>query len=69
VQPGGSDWSWILHVTAWGTGEQAVLDYLARYELSAIYKVRAECGLLSIKSVFNSKTRAGDRVATAAFQI
>jgi len=22
---------WILHVTAWGTGEQAVLDYLARY--------------------------------------
>jgi hypothetical protein len=26
-------WSrpWILHVTAWGNGEQAVLDYLARY--------------------------------------
>ncbi|HSZ89480.1 MAG TPA: transposase [Acetobacteraceae bacterium] len=23
--------SWILHVTAWGNGEQAVLDYLARY--------------------------------------
>ena len=23
--------SWILHVTAWGDGEQAVLDYLARY--------------------------------------
>jgi hypothetical protein len=23
--------SWILHVTAWGSGEQAVLDYLARY--------------------------------------
>src|SRR3954469_4530210 len=22
---------WILHVTAWGNGEQAVLDYLARY--------------------------------------
>jgi hypothetical protein len=22
---------WILHVTAWGSGEQAVLDYLARY--------------------------------------
>ncbi|MEA2772144.1 MAG: hypothetical protein QOD93_5106 [Acetobacteraceae bacterium] len=22
---------WILHVTAWGKGEQAVLDYLARY--------------------------------------
>jgi hypothetical protein len=22
---------WIFHVTAWGTGEQAVLDYLARY--------------------------------------
>ena len=22
---------WIAHVTAWGTGEQAVLDYLARY--------------------------------------
>ena len=22
---------WILHVTAWGDGEQAVLDYLARY--------------------------------------
>jgi len=22
---------WILHVTAWGRGEQAVLDYLARY--------------------------------------
>jgi Putative transposase len=22
---------WVLHVTAWGTGEQAVLDYLARY--------------------------------------
>src|SRR6516165_10841071 len=22
---------WILHVTAWGTGAQAVLDYLARY--------------------------------------
>ena len=22
---------WILHVTTWGTGEQAVLDYLARY--------------------------------------
>jgi len=22
---------WILHVTAWGTGQQAVLDYLARY--------------------------------------
>ena len=22
---------WILHVTAWGTGEQAVLDYLARH--------------------------------------
>jgi hypothetical protein len=22
---------WIVHVTAWGTGEQAVLDYLARY--------------------------------------
>jgi hypothetical protein len=22
---------WILHATAWGTGEQAVLDYLARY--------------------------------------
>ena len=22
---------WILHVTAWGTGVQAVLDYLARY--------------------------------------
>lgn len=22
---------WILHVTAWGTGEQAVLNYLARY--------------------------------------
>jgi len=22
---------WILHVTAWGTGEQAVLDHLARY--------------------------------------
>jgi len=22
---------WILHVTAWGEGEQAVLDYLARY--------------------------------------
>jgi Putative transposase/Transposase zinc-binding domain len=22
---------WILHVTSWGTGEQAVLDYLARY--------------------------------------
>jgi hypothetical protein len=22
---------WILHVTAWGAGEQAVLDYLARY--------------------------------------
>jgi hypothetical protein len=25
------DRSWILHVTAWGNGEQAVLDYLARY--------------------------------------
>jgi hypothetical protein len=26
-------WSkrWILHVTAWGDGEQAVLEYLARY--------------------------------------
>jgi hypothetical protein len=23
--------NWIAHVTAWGTGEQAVLDYLARY--------------------------------------
>ena len=23
--------SWILHVTAWGSGQQAVLDYLARY--------------------------------------
>ena len=23
--------SWIVHVTAWGRGEQAVLDYLARY--------------------------------------
>jgi hypothetical protein len=22
---------WVLHVTAWGTGERAVLDYLARY--------------------------------------
>jgi hypothetical protein len=22
---------WVLHVTAWGNGEQAVLDYLARY--------------------------------------
>ena len=22
---------WIFHVTAWGSGEQAVLDYLARY--------------------------------------
>ena len=22
---------WVLHVTAWGSGEQAVLDYLARY--------------------------------------
>ena len=22
---------WIVHVTAWGSGEQAVLDYLARY--------------------------------------
>jgi len=22
---------WILHVTAWANGEQAVLDYLARY--------------------------------------
>ena len=22
---------WILHVTAWGDGEQAVLEYLARY--------------------------------------
>jgi hypothetical protein len=22
---------WILHVTAWDSGEQAVLDYLARY--------------------------------------
>jgi hypothetical protein len=22
---------WILHVTAWGNGEQAVLDYVARY--------------------------------------
>jgi hypothetical protein len=22
---------WVLHVTAWGAGEQAVLDYLARY--------------------------------------
>jgi hypothetical protein len=22
---------WIVHVTAWGTGDQAVLDYLARY--------------------------------------
>jgi hypothetical protein len=25
------DRPWILHVTAWGNGEQAVLDYLARY--------------------------------------
>jgi hypothetical protein len=23
--------NWIAHVTAWGRGEQAVLDYLARY--------------------------------------
>ena len=23
--------SWIAHVTTWGSGEQAVLDYLARY--------------------------------------
>lgn len=22
---------WVVHVTPWGTGEQAVLDYLARY--------------------------------------
>jgi hypothetical protein len=24
-------WPWILHVTAWGNGEQAVLEFLARY--------------------------------------
>ena len=27
---------WILHVTAWGKGEQAVRDYLARYVLVSL---------------------------------
>ncbi len=35
---------WIAHVTAWGSGEQAVLDYLARYVFRiAITNARIVC--------------------------
>ena len=43
---------WIAHVTAWGQGEQAVLDYLARYVFRIAIKKkarspRARCGRAS----------------------
>ena len=55
---------WILHVTAWGTGEQAVLDYLARYVFRTALTNARIVGLDTQSVSFRYKERKGGRQRT-----
>ena len=55
---------WILHVTAWGNGEQAVLDYLARYVFRVALTNARIVGLDDQTVTLQSKERKTSRRRT-----
>src|SRR5271166_632473 len=55
---------WILHVTAWGRGEQAVLDYLARYVFRIALTNARIVGLDDETVTIQYKERKTDRART-----
>ena len=52
---------WIAHVTAWGSGEQAVLDYLARYVFRIAITNSRIVGLDDQTVTFRYKQRKSNR--------
>ena len=58
---------WILHVTAWGNGEQAVLDYLARYVFRIALTNARIVGLDDETVTIQYKDRKTGRARTCRF--